>query len=109
MDYKGAYSFIYTANVTNADNVIHYADFWIKYNGTDYPNSTVRVSVPARKNSTTPSRIPVTVQLLDVAVSDGDKIQLYWRGDSTLLSLDYETFGGAIPAQPSIRCQIHEV
>ena len=103
MDYKGAYSFIYTANVTNSDNVIHYADFWIKYNGSDYPNSTVRVAVPARKSAGVPSRLPVTVQLLDVAVNDGDKIQLYWRGDSTLLSLDYESFAGVIPAQPSDR------
>ena len=109
MEYAGTYSFIYTAKVQNADNVIHYADFWIKYNGTDYPNSTVRVSIPARKNATDFFSTPVTVQLLDTAVNNGDKIQLYWRGDSTLLSLNYETFGGTIPAAPSIRCQIHEV
>jgi len=46
---------------------------------------------------------------LDVAVNDGDKIELYWRGDSTELSLQYETFGGTIPAQPSVRAVIHEV
>ena len=109
MEYNGAYSFIYTAKVTNSDNAIHYADFWVKYNGVDYPNSTVRASIPARKNATTPSAMPVTVQLLDVAVSDGDVIELYWRGDSTLLSLNYDTFGGTIPAQPSIRAVIQAV
>ena len=109
MDYKGAYSFIYTAKVENQDNTIHYADFWVKYNGTNYPDSTVRVSIPARKNATDFFAQPVTIQLLDVAINDEDVIELYWRGDSTLLSLNYETFGGTIPAQPSVRAQIHEV
>ena len=109
MEYNGAYSFIYTAKVTNAANAIHYADFWIKYNGVDYPNSTVRASVPARKNATTPSSLPVTVQLLDVALNDGDVVELYWRGDSTDLSLNYDTFGGSIPAQPSVRAVIQAV
>ena len=109
MDYAGAYSFSYTAKVQNAANDAQYADFWIKYNGTDYPNSTVRVTIPARKSATEFFTSPVTVQLLDVAVNDGDKIELWWRGDSTELSLQYETFGGAIPAQPSVRAVIHEV
>ena len=109
LDYKGAYSFTWTAKVENADNVIHYADFWVKYNGADYPNSTVRAAIPARKNASEFTIQPVTVQLLDVAVNNGDKIELYWRGDSTLLSLQYETFGGTIPAAPSIRATIHAV
>ena len=109
MDYNGAYSFTYTAKVQNADNVIHYADFWIKYNGTDYPNSTVRVAIPSRKNSSEFTLTPVTIQLLDVAVNNGDQIELYWRGDSTLLSLNYEDFGGTIPNAPSMRATIHAV
>ena len=109
MDYNGAYHFTYTAQVTNADNAIHYAYFWVKYNGTDYPESTSVVAVPARKNATTPTTLPVTVNLLDVAVNDGDKIELYWRGDSTLLSLDYNTYGGTIPAAPSVRATIKAV
>ena len=109
MDYNGAYHFTYTAQVTNADNVIHYAYFWVKYNGVDYPNSTSVVAVPARKNASTPTTMPVTVNLLDVAVNDGDKIELYWRGDSTLLSLDYNTYGGTIPAAPSVRATIKAV
>ena len=109
MDYNGAYSFTYTAKVNNSDNVIHYADFWVKYNGTDYPNSGVRASIPARKNSSTPTVMPVTIQLLDVAVNNNDVIELYWRGDSTLLSIEYEDFGGSIPNAPSIRATIHAV
>ena len=109
MQYAGAYSFTWTAKVQNADNVIHYADFWVKYNGTDYPNSTVRAAIPARKNASEFTIQPVTVQLLDVAVNNGDVIELYWRGDSTLLSLNYETFGGTIPNAPSIRATIHAV
>ena len=109
LDYRGTYSFTYTAKVQNADNVVHYADFWIKYNGTDYPNSSVRTAVPARKSASEFTLLPVTVQLLDVAVNNGDKIELYWRGDSTELSLQYETFGGTIPAAPSIRATIHAV
>ena len=109
LEYKGAYSFTYTAKVQNFANEIQYADFWVKYNGTDYPNSTVRAAIPARKNASTPTIQPVTVQILDVAVNNGDKIELYWRGDSTELSLIYQTFGGTIPAAPSIRATIHAV
>lgn len=109
MDYNGAYNFTYTATVQNADNVVHYAYFWVKYNGTDYPNSTTKVSIPARKSATEFTSRPVTVNLLDVAVNDGDKIELYWRGDSTLLSLNYETYGGVWPASPSIRATIQAV
>ena len=109
LEYAGAYSFTWTAKVQNFDNAIHYADFWVKYNGTDYPNSTVRAAIPARKDASTPTIQPVTVQILDVAANNGDKIELYWRGDSTELSLQYQTFGGTIPAAPSIRATIHAV
>jgi len=108
MDYNGAYKLTYTAQLTNIDNAYHYASFWIKYNGVDYPNSTVRVSAPPRKSATEPSATAITVGLLDVAQNDFDKIELYWRGDSTNLSLQYVT-GSGIPDAPSILAQINAV
>ena len=110
MDYAGAYSFTYTLVVTNNSNAANFAEFWVKYNGVDYPNSTVEILLPpkfggAAKLSTT----PVTVQLLDIAVNNGDKIELYWRAESTDVKLQYKTFGGAIPASPAVRATIHAV
>ena len=109
MEYNGAYNFSYTATVTNSDNAVHYAYFWVRYNGVDYPNSTTVTTIPARKAAGNPSSKPITVNLLDVAVSDGDKIELWWQGDSTLLSLDYTSYGGSIPASPSVRAIIQAV
>jgi len=108
MEYNGAYKLTYTAQLTNIDNAYHYANFWIKYNGVDYPNSTVRVSAPPRKSATEPSSTAVTVGLLDVAQNDFDKIELYWQGDSTNLSLEYVS-GAGIPDAPSIFAQINAV
>ena len=108
MDYAGTYKLTYTAQLTNADNQYHYATFWIKYNGVDYPNSAVRVSAPPRKSASEPSATAVTVGLLDVAQNNGDQIELYWRGDSTLLSLQKVT-GVGVPDTPSIFAQINAV
>jgi len=109
VDYAGSYKLTYTAAVENRDNDIHNAYFWIKYNGVDYPNSTVIATIPARKSATVYTAQPVIVQLIDVALNDFDKIELWWRGDSTLLSLNYETFGGTIPNSPSVFAQINAV
>ena len=108
MEYNGAYKLTYTAQLTNADNAYHYATFWIKYNGVDYPNSAVRVSAPPRKSASEPSATAVTVGLLDVAQNDFDKIELYWRGDNTNLSLQYLP-GSGVPDAPSIFAQINAV
>ena len=109
MEYNGAYNFSYTATVENADNVIHYAYFWVRYNGVDYPNSTTVAAIPARKSAGVPSYMPITVNLLDFAVNDGDKVELWWTGDSTLLSLNYSSYGGTFPASPSVRAIIQAV
>ena len=108
MDYAGAYKLTYTAQLTNIDNAYHYANFWIRYNGVDYPNSTVRVSAPPRKSATEPSSTAVTVGLLDIAVNDSDKIELYWIGDSTTLSLQ-RIIGTGTPDTPSVFAQINAV
>ena len=110
MDYAGAYNVTYTLVVTNDDNQAHYAEFWIKYNGTDYPYSTVEVLMaPKLGGAAKISTQPVTVSLLDVAVNNGDKIELWWRSESTNVSLQYNTFGGTIPASPAVRVVIQEV
>jgi hypothetical protein len=108
MEYNGAYKLTYTAQLTNIDNAYHYATFWIKYNGVDYPNSSVRVSAPPRKSASEPSSTAVTVGLLDVAQNDFDKIELYWVGDDTDLSLEYVA-GVGIPDAPSVFAQINAV
>ena len=107
---QGVYQFTYTAMVENADNTPHYANFWIKYNGVDFPNSNTRILVPERKNSTEFSAIPVTYALIGEALNNGDEIELYWEGDSTLLSLMATTASEAgQPNTPSVLANIHAV
>ena len=107
---QGVYQFTYTAMVQNADNAPHYANFWIKYNGVDFPSSNTRVLVPERKNSTEFSATPVTVALIGEALNNNDTIELYWEGDSTLLALMATTASEAgQPNTPSVFANIHAV
>ena len=108
LDYNGSYRLSYTAELSNLSNSYEYADFWIKYNGADYPYSGVRISAPPRKSATEPSDTPITVTLLDTALNNGDKVELYWKGTSTDLSLKAYTGLGS-PDVPSVRAQINAV
>ena len=108
MDYNGSYRLSYTAQLSNLSNSYEYADFWIKYNGADYPYSGVRISAPPRKSASEPSDTPITVTLLDTALNNGDKVELYWKGTSTSLSLKAYTGAGS-PNTPSVRAQINAV
>lgn len=109
MDYAGTYRMTFVCQVENTDNAYQYANFWIKYNGVDYPNSGTRVSCVPRKSSTEFSYTPVTVTMLDTALNDNDQVELYWLGSSTTLSLQYTTGSYGDPNAPSATIQINGV
>lgn len=97
----GTYSLSFTATVTNTDNAVHDAWFWIKFNGIDYPFSTKRMTVAARKNADTPSSQQFNITMVGVSQNVNDYVELYWTSDSTTVELTHSTNGGSKPESPS--------
>ena len=106
MEKAGTYQFNFVAQVTNPANAIHDSYFWIKYNGNNFPNSSTKMSVPVRKNETTPSAQLMTVNIVGVAQNDNDYIELYWTGDSTTIQLTESPATEIIPETPSVIANI---
>jgi len=101
----GVYNLTYVAQVSNLSNAVENAAFWIKYNGVDYPHSSVEMSLLPRKTSTIPSTQLATVSITGKSMAPGDYVELWWSGTSTLLSLQYDaahTSPVVYPATPSI-------
>lgn len=105
----GTYQLTFVAQVANSDNSVHDSRFWVKYNGANFPFSTKRITLPARKNASTPSAQVMTLAILGVALNDNDHIELYWTGDSTLLSLRSTPGSAVYPSTPSIVADIVRV
>ena len=100
----GTYTMIYSIQLKNIDNAIHYADIWLRYNGSDYPDSTTRFFIPARKNATEFGYTVATVNFVGTSVAPGDTVELWWHADSTQVSIEYLPAGVAPvhPATPSV-------
>src|SRR6056300_1547594 len=98
----GVYEFNFIAQVTNSDNAVHSSWFWIKYNGSNFPNSTTQVTLDPRKNADTPSAQLMSINIIGVAQNDNDYIELYWTGDSTTAALTQTDATAVIPETPSI-------
>lgn len=108
-DRAGVYEFNFVAQVTNSDNAVHSSWFWIKYNGSNFPNSTTQVTLDPRKNAETPSAQLMSISIIGVAQNDNDYIELYWTGDSTTAALTQTDATAVIPETPSIIASIKRV
>lgn len=107
----GTYTMIYSIQLQNTDNAIHYADIWLKYNGSDYPDSTTRFYIPARKNATEYGYTVATVNYVGTSTAPGDYVELWWHADSTLVSIEYLPAGTSPthPATPSVITTLTQV
>ena len=110
-EYAGTYQLSYQVQVSSLSNAQQDAYFWIRYNGTDYPNSTTVTSLQPRKDSVTPSTQLMSVTLTGEAQNNGDYIELWWGGTSTDLKLDYQAAGTSPtrPATPSVIANVIHV
>ena len=103
----GTYQFSYVAQIFNLSNDIQDCEFWIKYNGVDFPNSATHITVDPRKSSGDPSEQQMTLVLTGTAQNDGDYIELYWVGSTVELELGYVPIGAGEPvASPSVIANI---
>jgi hypothetical protein len=106
MDKAGTYQFSYVAQVASSANSQEYAEFWIKYNGVEYPNSNTKLILQPRKSSTEPSEQLMTLIINGTSLNDNDYIELFWEATSTEVSLKYDPANASYPATPSIIANI---
>lgn len=97
----GVYSLTYSLQFINTDNAEHYADVWLVFNGSPYPDSNTRFHV-AKQQGGLPGYMVGTVNYVDTAVSPGDTLQLFWKTDSNLVSLETIPASGSTPRTPSV-------
>ena len=100
MAHAGTYLFNFKAEVANLSEAVQGAQFWIKYNGTDWADSNTQCQLKARKNPGVPSEQLATMSLVGTAQNDGDYIELYWYGTSVDVSLVY-TPATTVPVAPN--------
>jgi hypothetical protein len=106
MDKAGTYQFSYVAQVASSANSQEYAEFWIKYNGVEYPNSNTKLILQPRKSSTEPSEQLMTLIINGTSLNDNDYIELFWEATSTQVTLKYDPANASYPATPSIIANI---
>ena len=110
LDTIATYKLTFTAQLFNTANSIENAVFWIKYNGDDWPNSSVTVTAPSRKSSEEPSETNIVLNFLSPSQSIGDYIEIYWESTSTDLSLMYiDNSAESIPNSPSVVLDISQI
>lgn len=105
----GTYKLTYSVQLMNIDNSVHYADIWLKYNGSNYPDSNTRFYIPARKSSTEYGYAVATVDFIGTSTAVNDYVELYWVTDSTQVSIENLPAAGAVPATPGVIVNVSQV
>ena len=97
-----------TVLLANDDNVQQDATFWLKFNGSDYPNSAHKVTIQGHKGPTDPSNQIVSFDFIGTSINPNDYVEIYWQGTSTNLSIVADP-ASTIPANNSINVNINQV
>lgn len=105
----GTYKLTYSIQLLNTDNSVHYADIWLKYNGSNYPDSNTRFYVPARKSSTEYGYAVATVDFIGTSASVNDYVELFWITDSTTVSIDTVPAYDGVPQSPGVLLNVSQV
>jgi len=85
----GIYFITYSIQFKNNSNDGEFIDIWIRYNGTDYPQSNTRFYIPPRRNNTDPSYLVAVTTIAGDAVNDGDYVEIMWRVSSTDVIIEH--------------------
>lgn len=108
LNYRAAYNMIVTLLVENNSGSPEDVVFWLKLNGTDYPNSAHFATMPARKSAGVPSQAIISFSFLGKSANSGDYVTLYWQGTSTDLALR-STKGVGYPDSNSVGVSLYSV
>ena len=90
-------------SVNNLSNDAEDIEFWVKYNGVDFPNSGITSTIRARKSAGVPSAIVLPLTFIGTSLNPNDTVEIYWAGTSTDLSIKSYISGSVDggPAAPS--------
>lgn len=105
----GTYKMTFSIQLENTDNTAHYADIWLKFNGTNYPDSNTRFHIPARKSSTEYGYTVATVDFIGTSVNINDYVEVWWQTDSTLVSIQTIAASGSVPETPGVIVNLSQV
>lgn len=108
----GTYKLDAIIQLSNDSNQPEDAVFWLKFNGTNWPFSTTRTTIPAEKSAGNPSGQVIAMSFVGTSIAIGDYVELYWAGTSTDLSLAAyagDDLGAGEPAAPSVSVMITPV
>jgi hypothetical protein len=108
----GTYKLDAIIQLSNDSNQPQDAIFWLKFNGTNWPFSTTRTTIPAEKSAGNPSGQVIAMSFVGTSQAIGDYVELYWAGTSTDLSLAAyagDDLGAGEPAAPSVSVMITPV
>ena len=109
LQHAGTYTFTAVLQLENTHNDTQEALFWLKLNGTNYPNSTTYATLPPRKSSTEYTNQIVTITFTGTALNDGDYVEIWWQGDNTDLRLVSHAAAGSYPFAPSVILSVTQV
>lgn len=105
----GTYKLTFSLQLVNYDNSIHYADIWLKYNGSNYPDSNTRFYIPARKSTTEYGYTVATVDFIGTAQNDNDYVELWWVGSNTQVSIVTIAAYDGVPVTPGVIVNVSQV
>lgn len=105
----GTYKLTFSIQLVNTDNAVHYADIWLKYNGSNYADSNTRFYIPARKSASEYGYAVATVDLIGTSTAINDYVELFWVTDSTLVSIDTIPAAGSVPETPGVILNVSQV
>lgn len=112
----GVYSVTYSLSFKNSTNDGQTIDVWIRYNGTDYPNSNSRFFIGPRKSTGVDSYLIAVTTITGIAQNPGDYINIMWRPSDLAVIMEHlpavtavPTVTPDIPATPSAIVQVNFV
>jgi hypothetical protein len=108
----GTYKLAAIIQLSNDSNQPEDAVFWLKFNGTNWPFSSTKTTIPAEKSAGNPSAQVIAMNFVGTSIAPNDYVELYWAGTSTDLSLEAyagDDLGAGEPAAPSISVMITPV
>ena len=109
--HQATYSFTFSLQLTNTDTAIQKATVWLRYNGTDYPDSASVIDVPNSHGGKDGNIIATVNFVASSAIGGGDYVQLYWSGTNTALSIQTIAAGTSptTPVSPSVILTVTQV
>lgn len=73
----GVYKIDYGLQLSNNDNAIHFVWVWLRINGDDIENSSVKFTLPARKSAGVPFEVLAYSNIVYSVLAD-DQVELWW-------------------------------